>query len=226
MNMKRSALTGDGAMKKHLSGLRFTLIELLVVIAIIGILAAMLLPALSSARERARAISCTSNLKQGGLAMHMYSGDYDSYAVHVGNWICSSNGHGNYDIWSNTFVTYKYLTAKTLGCPSMFASPPNFIYTMAYMLEGTKGIETVTRYGVASKVPLMFETANGDFAACAWNLDNGTSLLNKHTNGNNWLFWDGHAQWIKYYPPGNGFYFFGGTSNAYFTAAGSPLTFW
>ncbi len=52
----------------------FTLIELLVVIAIIAILAAMLLPALSAARERARTANCMNQLKQQGLAVHMYAG--------------------------------------------------------------------------------------------------------------------------------------------------------
>ncbi len=112
-------------MKKHLNALRctgvklasFTLIELLVVIAIIAILAAMLLPALSSAREAARNSTCLSKLKQIGLAHGMYINDNNDV-------ICPAYDKPNGGIlWCNRVAPYVMAEGKLTDNRAIFSCP-------------------------------------------------------------------------------------------------------
>jgi prepilin-type N-terminal cleavage/methylation domain-containing protein/prepilin-type processing-associated H-X9-DG protein len=90
------------ANRRHLAG--FTLIELLVVIAIIAILAALLLPSLSKARDRAQAISCLNNTRQLGLAWQLYTDDHAGFLPY-NLWMNASSPRTNIN-WVNNVMTW------------------------------------------------------------------------------------------------------------------------
>jgi len=101
---------------------KFTLIELLVVIAIIAILAAMLLPALSAARERAKSANCTNNLKQTGLGFASYAGDSDdNLPVYY-----YKNEDNKTVYWPALMISGNNISAHVLNCPSLLDTPDVF----------------------------------------------------------------------------------------------------
>ena len=206
----------------------FTLIELLVVIAIIAILAAMLLPALATAKQKAWKTSCTSNLHQIGLSMRMFADDNGELYPESGNdirWGGLDTGTQK-PSWPEQIISYAG-TTNVFNCPGNAQLPVNMqgpfnyfngcravfvvthtdapvkstsiLFPSAYVLSGdTCGIPNVS--GGGSFDPL--DADKDDYTQnCVGGAVNGTpfELWQVHSLGQNILFADGHVQWYHGY---------------------------
>ncbi len=183
----------------------FTLIELLVVIAIIAILAAILFPVFSRAREKARQVSCLSNNRQIGLAIMMYTQDYDDQFV---------NTDANYRWFQPLFPYVK--NEQVFRCPSL----PDEGYPTDYVLSGlfAHGVSMSLLHHPSEQIMIAERAAGSPYDGYhPWPAD-GVSWTNldayvaadghnwmvdhiaqqRHNGGSNYTFADGHAKWLKW----------------------------
>ncbi|HEX8834917.1 MAG TPA: type II secretion system protein [Abditibacteriaceae bacterium] len=198
----------------------FTLIELLVVVAVIAILAAILFPVFSSARERARRTACVSNGRQIGLAFMQYTQDNDEYYPLTTH---SVNADGTLNSWTDTLQGY-VKNRQIYRCPndtSQYwdtADPDGRMrrssYFLSSYLQGMGMYGKLSSFQNASKIIYVAESADdktGDhFHPSLWGSATRVGIwdasrnetpelaLRRHQDGFNVVYADGHAKWVKW----------------------------
>ena len=193
---------------------KFTLIELLVVIAIIAILAAMLLPALTRARETAYSANCINKLKQLGTVMGMYTNDNaDMLPHHYNGNELTIGGMTWTRVIGPKYFGFKNTNWQRWGQREHGLICPGSVKTLDQIYKATSGGETgwVTSYGFnvgasykkvsrlksASRGIMIADANNTYMAYRPWYTGSASKHIWRHQNKCNYLFIDGHTDAFK-----------------------------
>jgi prepilin-type N-terminal cleavage/methylation domain-containing protein/prepilin-type processing-associated H-X9-DG protein len=187
----------------------FTLIELLVAVAIIGIVAAILLPVLIGARAGSQAISCRNNLKQWGVATHLYATDHDDFLPRNG----SSGGDSIDQGWyvdlpkAMNLPPYNEMPWRTNAAidpgNSIWICPSNarrsngnnlFHYCLNENINGTGSSNQVKITSIRQQATAVWLFDNGGLAPVA---EQNNVHTNLHNHGAQFVFLDAHVAGFK-----------------------------